>query len=256
MVETLLLGALASLGTLHVAAPFALRSTFRFCGHCQPRLLAPHDWPAEVSAPLQTLMPQLQNLGFEFLGCYDLGELGAHTGTIVALFSHPNTNDYASFVLSSAPHRRDSYLEFSTEFSSGMRLETNNNGILPLTPDPKSVLVFRFSEMKEPRALYRRHRQLIEKHAPGAWVKPGTKGQEILHWARTAENYGPRHAQAGYMKLSGGSGSYQLTWKGASLMAWKTLWPASLLRRWAYRQRMREELRSLEVRGVTALQKA
>lgn len=254
MVETLLLGALASLGILHLAAPFALRSTFRFCGHCQPRLLAPQDWPAEVAAPLRTLMLQLKNLGFEFLGCYDLGELGAHTVTIVALFSHPNTNDYASFVLSSASH--DSYLEFSAEFPSGMRLETNNNSILPLSPDPKDVLVFRFSEMKEPRELYRLHRQLIEKHALGAWAKPETKGQEILRWARTAENYGPRHAQAGYMKLPEGSESYQLTWKGATLMAWKALWPASLLRQLAYRQRMREELRSLELRGVTALQKA
>lgn len=256
MVESLFLGVLASLGVLHLAAPVVLRGTFRFSARCQPRLLAVQDWPAEVAERLQSLIPQLKNLGFEFLGCYDLGELGAHTDTIVALFSHPITNDYASFVLSSASHLRDIYLEFSADFSSGMRLETNNNGILPLTPDPKSTLVFRFPEMKEPGALYRLHRQLIEKHAAGAWAKLEAKGQEIQRWARTAENHGPRLAEMGYMQLTDGSEQYQLTWKGAILMAWKGLWPTSWVRQWLYRQAMRAELRSLEVRCVTALQKA
>jgi len=256
MAVTLLLGALASLAILHLAAPLALRNTFRFSAHCRPRLLAAQDWPGEIAERLQSLMPQLKNLGFEFLGCYDLGELGAHTDTIVALFCHPSTNDFANLTLSSASRLSDCYVEFSTEFTSGMRLETNNNGILPLTPDPKDTLVFRFPEVKEARALYGLHRQLIEKHAAGAWARPDVKGQEILRLVRTAENYGPRHAEMGYMKLVQGSGNYRLTWKGAMLMSWKGLWPASMVRYWVYRQRMRAEIRSLEVRGVTALQKA
>ncbi|HUI50935.1 MAG TPA: hypothetical protein VLX60_04070 [Terriglobales bacterium] len=256
MVETILFGALASLGIVHLVAPFALHSSFRFSAHCRPRLLAAQEWPAEVTDRLRTLTLQLGNLGFEFLGCYDLGELGAHTDTMVALFSHPNTNDFASLLLSTASHLQDCHLEFSTEFSSGMRLETNNNDVLPLTPDPTSGLVFRFPEMREPRALYRLHRQLIEKHAAGAWPKPEVKGQEIGRWVGAAEQYGPRHAELGFMKLMNGSEFYRLTWKGAVLMAWKGLWPTSMVRQWLYRQGMRAELRSLEMRGVTALQKA
>lgn len=256
MVESLLFGALAGLGILHLAAPVALRSTFRFSAHCQPRLLAAQDWPAEVTGHLRSLMLQLQNLGFQFLGCYDLGELGAHTDTIVALFSHPNLNDFASFTVSSASHLTDTYLEFSTQFSSGMQMETNNNGVLPLTPDPKGALVFRFPDVKEPRALYRLHRQLIEKHAGGSWAKPEAKGQEIQRWTRAAENHGPRLAEIGYMKRIDSGEAFQLTWKGAILMAWKGLWPASMVRYWRFRQRMRVQLRSLELRGITALQKA
>jgi len=256
VVESLLFGALTGLGILHLATPLALRNTFRFSAHCRPQLLAAQEWPAEVTEHLRTLTLQLRNLGFEFSGCYDLGELGVHTDTVVAVFNHPDTHDYASFIVSSAAHLTDSYLEFSTEFSSGLRLETNNNGVLPLTPDPKNMRVFRFPEIEEPCALYCLHRQLIEKHAEGAWAKPEARGQEIQRWVRAAENYGPRHAQTGYMKLVAGSESYQLTWKGAILMAWKRLWPTSMVRQWFYGQAMRAELRSLEVRGVTALQKA
>jgi len=256
MVESLLFGALTALGIVHLAAPAALRNTFRFSAHCRPRLLGAEDWPANVTERLRSLTLQLGNLGFEFLGCFDLGELGAHTNTIVALFSHSNAHDFASFIVSSASHVADSYLEFSTEFSSGLRLETNNNDVLPLTPDPKNTLVFRFPEMREPRSLYRLHHQLLEKHAPGAWAKPEAKGQEIQRWVRTVENHGPRLAEIGYVKRVHGTESYRLTWKGAILMTWKGLWPTAMVRQWLYRQAMRAELRSLEVRGITALQKA
>lgn len=256
MVETLLLAGLACLAILHLAAPFALRCTFRFSAYCRPKLLAAQDWPAEVTEHLRTLTLQLRNLGFEFLGCYDLGELGVHTDTVVALFCHPNLHDLASFNVSSASHLTDTYLGFSTEFSSGMQLETNNNGVLPLTPDPAGTFVFRVPEVKDPRVLYRLHRQLVEKHAGGAWAKPEVKGQEIQRCTRAAENHGPRLAQIGYMKRLDSGEGFQLTWKGAILMAWKGLWPASMVRNGLYHHRMRTELRSLEARGITALQKA
>lgn len=58
------------------------------------------------------------------------------------------------------------------------------------------------------------------------------------------------------MHPAGDGGQFELTWKGAALMAWRALWPTSIVRRVLYRQAMRAELHSLEVRGVATLQKA
>jgi len=100
------------------------------------------------------------------------------------------------------------------------------------------------------------HHRLIEKYAVGLWAQSEPKGEEIQRLVRVLENYGPRHAKIGYMYLADNSDFYRLTWKGALLMTWRGLWPASLLRKLMQQQEMQWELRSLENRGVTALQKA
>jgi len=256
MLDTILLEAAALVGLLYVAAPLALQRTFRFAAHCRPNLISREEFPPEAAEQILPLVPELAAFGFEFLGCYDFGEICAHTRTIVGYFCNRSTNDFANATVSCAPGATDSYLEFSTSFSSGLTLETNNNGVLPLTPDAQGTLVLRFAETQEPRELYRLHRRLIEKHGDGACAVPETKGQEIARLVRRFENYGPRHAELGYMKLSRDRATYRATWKGAVLMAWRALLPAALLRHFLAHERMRAELHALEVRGVAAWQKA
>jgi hypothetical protein len=255
MLETILLGIFFLLIATHLVAPLILRRTFRFSAKSQPQLLAAQEMTPALEQHLSGVAPQLKNLGFDYLGCYDFGEPAAHTRTVLALFCNPHTNDFADLTLSFSCHLTDTYLEFSTEFASGLRLETNNNSVLPLTPDPLETRIFRFSEIRDARELYRLHRRLIEKHTGGAWAKPEVKGQEISRWVRTLENYGPRHVELGYMKPARES-EFDLTWKGAALMAWKCMLPAVLVRQLLHRSAMNAELRSLELRGVTTLQKA
>lgn len=256
MLETILLAALSLLAAAHLVAPLILRRAFRFSAKLHPRLLPPQEITPELEKHIESVAPPLKNLGFENLGCYDFGEPAAHTHTVLALFGNPNTNDFANLTISSSSHLTQSYLEFSVEFASGLRVETNNNGVLPLTPDPKLTRVFRFAEIRDPRELYRLHRQLIENHDAGAGVAPEAKGQEISRWTRTMENYGPRHAALGYMKPASESGKYELTWKGAALMAWNGMFPTALVRQVLHHFAMNAELRSLEMRGVARLQKA
>ena len=256
MMQTILFGVLVLLALLYVIAPLALRRAFRFSAQSRPRPLTAAEIAPDLERRMAGVAPALKNLGFEYLGCYDFGELSAHTRTVLALFSNSNTNDFANITMSCASRYIDSYLEFSTEFASGLRLETNNNSVLPLTPDPKTSRIFRFSEIQDPRELYRLHRQLIEKHVAGAWAKPEVKGQEISRWVQIMDNYGPRHVELGYMKPARESGQYDLTWKGAALMAWKGMFPSTLVRKVLRRSAMKAELRSLELRGVTTLQKA
>lgn len=256
MLQTILLDTAAFFTFLHLAGPIALRRTFRFFGHCRPQRITAQDLPLEVAECILPVTSRMENLGLELLGFYDLGKLSPYTRKFVAYLCNRTTHDFANVTVFVAPDMVDSYFEFSTSFSTGLTLETNNNGVLPLTPDAPRTRVFRFSNVAEPQALLQIHRLLIEKYAAGAWAVPEVKGQEIQRLTRTIENYGPRHIALGYMKLSRDGESYELTWKGAALMAWRALWPGSLLRWLAHRRKMRAELRALEVRGATALQKA
>lgn len=58
------------------------------------------------------------------------------------------------------------------------------------------------------------------------------------------------------MHAAQGGEFYRLTWKGASLMTWRGLWPTSRLRKILQQQAMQAELHSLKEIGVATLQKA
>ena len=256
MYEHLWRDAAILLGSVHLMAPMAMRSGFRFAARCKPVQVPVEELSAEVVAYILPRIPQLQTLGFEFIGCYDCGVLASNTQSLSAYFCNRQTNDFANVSVVASPQRTAGYFEFSTRFGNGLALETNTNSVLPLTPDNPEVRVFRFPEIKEPRALYQLHKSLIEKYANGQWAQGEPKGQEIQRLVRVLENYGPRHAKMGYMYLAPGGESYFLTWKGAILMTWRGLWPTSLIRRAIHKYEMRSELQSLRVRGVPALQKA
>lgn len=174
----------------------------------------------------------------------------------MACFCNRRTNDFASVSLLVTPSRASSYLEFSTSFTDGLILETNTNASLPLTPPETGYRIFRFPNVQAGGELYRIHRRLTEKYAAGFWAKAEAVGDELSRYKRVIENYGPRHARIGYMELAGDGASYKLTWKGACLVAWRGMWPTSIVRRLRQRHLMQSELRSLEVREVAALQKA
>jgi hypothetical protein len=256
MFETIWLDIAAFLGALHLVGPALLRYTMRFSAHCDAKEVSLEDLPAEAAMQIRSRVPELGVLGFERLGCYDCGSLTNETHSYIAYFCNRSTNDFASVSVMVTPKKAAGYLEFSTGFTNGMILETNTNGTLPLTPADPARRIFRFPKIQKAEALYGVHRQLMEKYAAGLWAQAEPKGEEWRRFVRAIENYGPRHARIGYMELAEDGKSYKLTWKGACLMTWRGLWPTSILRRFIQRHAMQGELESLEVRGITALQKA
>jgi hypothetical protein len=256
MLETILQDAAVFLGALHLLSPIVARSTMRFAAHCNPVEIPLEDLPSEVVAIFRSRIAELGNLGFDLLGCYDCGSLTSETRSLAAYFCNRTTNELANVSVMITPKTVASYFEFSARFANGLILETNSNGTIPLTPENPELRTFRFPKIQAPQALYRVHRQLGEKYAPGLWPLAERKGQELHRFFRVLENYGPRHRQIGYMALANDGQTYRLTWKGACLMTWRGLWPTSLLRNALERHAMQSELDSLEVRGLTALQKA
>jgi hypothetical protein len=256
MLEAIWIDMTAFLGIVHVISPIVLRYTMRYSAKCNLTELSLRNAPAEVSTIFRPRISELENLGFEYLGSYDCGSLTSETHSYNAYFCNRATSDFASVTAMETSEGTVSYLEFSTRFANGTVVETNSNGIPPVTPDNPWHQVFRFSRVQTAAALYRLHRRLMEKYAPGLWPEPEPKGEERRRFVRVIENFGPRHARIGYMELTEDGRLYKPTWKGACLMAWRSLWPTSFVRKIWHWHAMRSELGSLQVRGFTALKKA
>jgi hypothetical protein len=256
MLEALWIDMTAFLGVVYVISPVVLRYTMRYPVKCNPKAIALKDAPVQVAGVLGPRISELESLGFECLGAYDCGSLSSSTRSFNAYFCNRATSDFASVTVMETSEGQVSYLEFSTSFANGAVVETNTNGMPPLSPDRPTHRVFRFSEIQTAAALYRLHRELLKKYAPGLWPVAEPKNEELKRFMRVIENFGPRHARIGYMELAEDGESYMPTWKGACLMAWRSLWPISFVRRaWNWHS-MRSELGSLQVRGFTALKKA
>ena len=255
MLRIMLISIAALIALLYLLAPLAVRWTYRVAAHCRPTA-APLDRLSEpVAAIFRKRIPELRELGFELAGCYDCGCLATDTHSYVAYFSD-RANDFANVTTLVSPGGVSSYLEFSTKFTIGLVLETNTNRVPPLTPANPETRVFRFPELSEASALLHAHRQILEKYAGGLRPQGEPRGLEIERYARVVENYGPRHNQIGYMRLTDDGQWYQLTWKGAFLMTWRGLWPVSFVRHWMYRHNMNSELHALQAAELGTLQKA
>jgi len=250
------LDAAAFLGALHVIGPIVVRFTLRFSASCRPSEVFLEDLPPKVAAAFRHRMPELKSLGFVHLGSYDCGSLTPETRNYLAYFANRKANDFASVCVLVTPKKTVSYLEFSTSFTNGFNLETNTNATVPLTPESPAHRVWRFPKIGNAEELYQLHHRLLQKYAPGLWPLETSSGQELDRYVRVIENYGPRHAQIGYMRLSEGGEWYELTWKGACLMTWRGLWPTSMICRLLQRRAMQDELKGLHVLGTTAAQKA
>ena len=241
---------------LHVTGPLVVKATFRFAAKVEPIKVPLEAVPAAVRAAVDRWSTQIQSLGFSSVGVYSMGGLASNTQSFLAYFVNRTASDFAnvSVVLSSAGTK--SYFEFSSSFTSGLTLDTNINQIVSIGSTPPDILVFRFPSIASPSLLYQIHRALIQKHA--AFLRPQLppEGEEATRIVQQIGRYGPRQAAAGYMHLAPGDTHYRLTWKGALLMTWKSIWPTSLIRRTLYQMRMQKALKSLQESGVLGIRTA
>jgi|SRR5579863_1676893 len=256
MFDSIFIDSAMVIGLLPLAIPAVVKSTYGFSAHCKGTRLSLEELPVDVANFAAARVPQLQALGFQFLGCCDFGKLAMETRTTVVSFTHEQTQELANVWVSLSAGKTSSYLEFCTLTSEGISLETSSNGILPFAPENPEIRVFRFPEISEVAELHRIHRQIVAKYANNAWIQRERQNCQIERITRTVENYGPRLCKLGYLRPAENGESYGLTWKGAFRVAWSGMWPISAIRRSLARHRMQNELRSLEIHGTARLQKA
>jgi hypothetical protein len=241
---------------LNVVGPLVIKATFRFSATIEPTKVSLEAVPAAVRAAIERWSAQIQALGFTPVGVYNMGALASNTQSFLAHFVNRTAGDFAnvSAVLNGNVIR--SYFEFSSSFTNGLTLDTNINKTASIASTPSDLLIFRFPSIASPSLLYQVHRALIQKHASFLRPQLPPEGQEATRIVQQLGRYAPCQAAAGLMHLAPGDTHYRMTWKGAFLMTWKSIWPTPLICRTLYAMRMQKVLKSLQDSGVINIRTA
>jgi hypothetical protein len=234
-------------GALLILGPVLLRAQFRFEARLNPQLVPVESLPPDVQQFMAPRVQSITGLGFEPVGYVNLGTMATGTESFMALFSNPRTLEWADVSVVKSATKMAGYIEFITRCSNDAQVDTNTNSIAPVLFPLPTYHVFRFPQIKDAFTLYRAHRMLVQENIGGSKPELPPRGQELAELKRRLERYGPRQQECGYMYLDDSGEYFRLTWKGAILGAWRSVWPVSLLRRWWMQSRSEVRLRSMGV---------
>lgn len=245
--DSLLLRILEIYAIFLVIAPILLRSKFRFKAKLNLQAVPQESLPPDVRQFMEPRIASITGLGFELVGYVNLGTLAGGTQSYMALCSNSKTMEWADVSVVKSTQPMKGYTEFITRCSNDAQVDTNSSSTAPvLFPNP-NYHVFRFPQIRDAFTLYRVHRMLTQKHLTGSRPELPPKGGEIAELKRRLERYGPRQQEHGYMHLDPSGEFYRLTWKGAVIGAWRSIWPISTLRNALTSTKSQSQLRSLGV---------
>jgi len=234
-------------GVLFVLGPIVLRATFRYKAKVNPQSVPLESLPENVRQFMATRLPRITGLGFEQVAYVSLGSIAPNTQAYMALLSNSRTSEWADISVVTAATKLRGYIEFITRCSDDSQVDTNTNSTAPVLFPSPSYHVFRFPQIKDAFTLYRAHRMLVQEKIGRSRPELPAHGQELTELKRRLERYGPRQRERGYMYLEADGQSYRLTWKGAILGAWRSIWPISTVRGWWMQNRSEVRLKSLGV---------
>ena len=250
MQNDLILLLLKLYGVLFLLGPIVLRATFKFKAKLDPQLVTKESLPPDVQQFMGPRVVGIAGLGFDPVGYINLGTMAGGTQSFMALFSNSRTLEWADVSVVKSTKQMKGYSEFITRCSDDAQVDTNTNGTAPVLFPGPSYHVFRFPQIKDAFTLYRVHRMLVQQNTGGSRPELPQKGQELAELKRRLERYGVRQQERGYMYLDPAGEYFRLTWKGAILGAWRSIWPISLLRNLWMQSQSQTRLRSLGVAQV------
>jgi hypothetical protein len=237
-------------GALIVLGPIVLRATFKFKAKVNPRLVSIDSLPPDVRQFMAPRVTAIAGLGFEPVGYINLGTMASGTQGFMALLNNPRTLEWANVSAVKSTKQMKGYSEFITRCSDDAQVDTNTNATAPVLSPGHSYHVFRFPQIKDAFTLYRVHRILVQQNTGGSSPELPAKGQELVELKRRLERYGVRQQERGYMYLEPTGEYFRLTWKGALLGAWRSIWPISLVRNLWMQSQSQTRLRSLGVAQI------
>lgn len=218
-----------------VLAPIALRYQFRYRAKFSPRVVEPEDLPEAARNFIQPKIKTIEAWGFELVNFLKFDMAAPGMQSFMALLANPHTHEWADISYVVATGKSRGYMEFITACSDGSQLDTNTNAIAPVLFPTPSRHIFRFPQIEDVFTLYRVHRMLVQVNLNSGYPVLPPEGQELTELQRRLERYGPWQQSRGYMYLDGPDGSYRLTWKGAIIGGWRSIWPVPQLRAWQMR---------------------
>jgi hypothetical protein len=234
-------------GAMIILGPIVLRLQFKYAAKVDPQLVPFESLPLEVRNFMAPRVPGIKALGFEQVGYVNVGGMASRTKSFMALFSNPKTLEWADVSVVTSANAVRGYTEFITRCTEDVQVDTNTSATAPVLFPSPTYHVFRFPQVKDAFVLYRAHKMLVQEKTRGARPQLPSPGQEVAELKRRLERFGPRQQEQGYMVLDDMGQFYRLTWKGAVLGAWRSIWPISLVRRWRMQVEGESKLRALGV---------
>jgi hypothetical protein len=233
-------------GALLILGPIFLRMKFRFKARLNPQLVPMESLPQDVQQFIAPRVGAITSLGFELVGYVNLA-MTTGAGSFMALFSNSRTLEWADVSVAKNSKQMKGYIEFITRCSNDAQVDTNTSSTAPVLSPTPTYHVFRFPQIKDPFTLYRAHRMLVQQNIRGSKPELPAKGLELAELKRRLERYGIRQQERGYMYLDATGENFRLTWKGAILGAWRSIWPISVVRSLLMQGRSQTRLRSMGV---------
>jgi hypothetical protein len=224
---------------LFVIAPIILRVRFRYRAKVEPVELSAEEMPEAARAYIEPRIAEFGNWNFERIAYLKFEDLAPSVQSYVALLANLHTAEWAEVTFIVSPTKKFGCMQFATRCSEQMQIDTNtlpSARILFTIPEHPT---FRLPQVDSVFTLYRAHRMLVTEIAHGALPVIPPKGEEIAELKRRYDRVGPWQEQNGYMYLDATGENYRLTWKGAIVAAWRSIWPISALRAWRQRVKSR-----------------
>jgi hypothetical protein len=186
------------------------------------------DVPSEVSETTASAVEGLARLGFSIKYAYRTRD-SVHKGTGYAVLFENESGDLARLILVEVYRSSrvvSSLLMYTAEFEDGTQVHTTDNNAPRIHPLPRPpVHSFTFPRVGGAGRLYAIHRRLVDRYGgEGPRVDP-LRGGLMAYFRRTKESNEERQIASGYYSLDEAHRVLRPTWKGATLMAWKLLWP-------------------------------
>jgi hypothetical protein len=164
----------------------------------------------------------------------------------VSLVEHPLDGSTGFIMLSMSKHRGASMMAtFATRFADGWKLTTSNSSTVLRTPSRPKIDNARFTAVRHIGALYDIHRRRVAERARKTRVIPTTRGADpIAYEDREAREGHAFWIRKGYYRAVG-SDQMQMTPLGATLAAWRGLFPWKQITESGYDRKARAVLKRL-----------
>jgi hypothetical protein len=211
------------LGPLFVKKVQKLPARIRFTGHDEKEFLLSRD------EEFNLLDSEIKAIGFEYIGSSFMKDI--HAETNFSLYTNETDMTCAVVVSIVSNVKSITYMEFSQLYEDGSMLDVFNASQVSPFPDMDIKIALRFPEIKSPKELYKvfiRIRDYLKNTAkPMAYDKSkGFKHVEDF-MARESDELVKR----GYCYNEiDTEGKRSLTWKGAYLLTWRSVFPGSRIR--------------------------
>jgi len=242
-----LLFALAFYALMIVLGPLVLRFQFQHRAKVFPRPVAFENLPPAVRSFMRPRVEAIAVWGFDLVNYVNLGPPAPGKEAFMALLSNPHTNEWADVSCEVAEGKSRGYMEFITRCSDDVEVDTSTKGTDPPLFSSPSRHAFRFPQIDDVFTLYRAHRTLVQDNVNGSRPVLPPRGQELAELQRRLERFGPSQQARGYMRLDRTGKTYRLTWKGAIVGGWRSVWPMPMVRRIRMRRKSAAILRKIGV---------